>query len=68
MQTSLWQRGYYDHVLRQDEDLHRVAAYIVANPVRAGICPDALAYRFSGSETMSMTDLAESIALAPKRW
>lgn len=33
----LWQRGYYDHALRQDEDLVTVARYIVANPLRAGL-------------------------------
>ena len=34
---ALWQRAYYDHALRTDEDLIRVARYIVANPVRAGL-------------------------------
>jgi REP element-mobilizing transposase RayT len=31
----LWQRAYYDHALRSDEDLRAVARYIVANPLRA---------------------------------
>lgn len=35
----LWQRGYYDRVLRLDEDPRAVAAYIVMNPVRAGLVP-----------------------------
>jgi len=33
----VWQRGYYDHSVRDDEDLHRMARYIVANPLRAGL-------------------------------
>jgi len=33
----LWQRGYYDHAIRTDESLRNVAAYIVANPLRAGL-------------------------------
>ncbi|HTO19353.1 MAG TPA: transposase [Pseudomonas sp.] len=33
----LWQRGFYDHALRQDEALTGVARYIVANPLRAGL-------------------------------
>jgi len=37
----LWQKGYYDHVLRDDEDSKEVAFYIVANPVRAGLCAAA---------------------------
>ena len=37
---SIWQPGYYDHAIRKDEDLRRVARYIVANPIRAGIADD----------------------------
>lgn len=33
----LWQRAFYDHALRTDEDLRKLARYIVANPIRAGI-------------------------------
>ncbi|KAA3646209.1 MAG: transposase [Chloroflexi bacterium] len=28
----VWQRGYYDHVLRDDEDLHNHRKYILDNP------------------------------------
>ncbi|MGC5698944.1 transposase [Pseudomonas sp. NFXW11] len=31
----VWQKGYHDRALRQDQDLQAVARYIVANPVRA---------------------------------
>jgi REP element-mobilizing transposase RayT len=31
---GLWQRGYYEHIIRSDEDLDRVHAYIQANPLR----------------------------------
>jgi putative transposase len=34
---SLWQRAYYDHALRGDEDIRKIARYIVANPLRAGL-------------------------------
>lgn len=33
----LWQRGFYDHAIRSNEDLQAVARYIVANPLRAGL-------------------------------
>jgi REP element-mobilizing transposase RayT len=36
-QGQLWQKGFYDHALREDEDLQTVARYIVANPLRAGL-------------------------------
>lgn len=36
-QGTLWQKSFYDHALRQDEDVRGVARYIVANPLRAGL-------------------------------
>ena len=32
--AHLWQRGYYDHVIRDDADLDRVRSYIATNPLR----------------------------------
>jgi REP element-mobilizing transposase RayT len=40
----VWQRGFHDHALRDDEDLRIVARYIVANPLRAGLVDDIGAY------------------------
>lgn len=37
MQGSVWSKGFYDHALRRDEDLLRVATYIINNPLRAGL-------------------------------
>lgn len=34
-QGAVWQRAYYDHALRKDEDVKAIARYIVANPLRA---------------------------------
>lgn len=31
---SLWQRGYYDHIIRNDEDLQATRQYIRDNPVK----------------------------------
>ena len=33
----VWQRGYYDHAIRTDEDVLLAARYIVNNPIRAGL-------------------------------
>lgn len=33
----LWQKGYYEHVLRKEEDMLEVAEYIMQNPIRAGL-------------------------------
>ena len=32
--TKLWQRSFYDHVIRDDDDLNRVREYIQNNPLR----------------------------------
>ena len=34
---SIWQQGFHDHALRQEEDLKALARYIILNPVRAGM-------------------------------
>ncbi len=32
--TAFWQRGYYEHVIRNDNDLHRIRTYIQNNPLQ----------------------------------
>ena len=44
----LWQSGYFDHVLRQDEDRLEMIAYLLANPLRAGLVQDIRDYPFLG--------------------
>ena len=34
---ALWQQGFHDRALRRDEDLVKMARYVVANPLRAGL-------------------------------
>jgi REP element-mobilizing transposase RayT len=46
---KLWQRGFYDHIVRREESVSRIAEYILANPVRAGLVENASAYPFSRS-------------------
>jgi len=45
----LWQRSFYDHALRKEEDLEKAAIYIWGNPARAGLVPHAGEYQWSGS-------------------
>ncbi|MHB9101674.1 MAG: REP-associated tyrosine transposase [Sulfuricella sp.] len=35
---TIWQKGFFDHAARSDEDLRTIARYIIANPLRAGLC------------------------------
>lgn len=44
---KLWQRSFYDHALRADEERAAVARYILENPVRAGLVRDRRAYPYS---------------------
>ena len=43
-----WQTSYYDHILRREEALEDIAAYIWANPVTEGLVEDAREYPWSG--------------------
>src|SRR5271169_244 len=47
--NKLWQPGYYDRVLRKEEDTAEVLRYILDNPVRKGLVAHYLDYRYSGS-------------------
>ena len=35
--VTLWQKVFHDRALRREEDLVKVARYVVANPLRAGL-------------------------------
>ena len=35
--NPVWQSGFYDRAMRQDDDIVATARYIIANPVRAGL-------------------------------
>jgi putative transposase len=44
---QLWQKNFYDHVIRKDELLIKVAEYIINNPVRKGIVTEWKEYPYS---------------------
>lgn len=37
---AFWQHESYDHIVRSEREYERILAYIVNNPVRAGIVKD----------------------------
>ena len=41
---QVWQRGYHDHAVRREEDIKAMARYVIANPVRAGLCGSVGSY------------------------
>ena len=63
----LWQEGYYDRVLRDDEPIPDVIRYIIANPARAGLVVDPGEYPFWGSGVYSREELVEFIAVKTDR-
>ena len=56
----LWQEGYYERVLRRDEDVRDIARYILWNPVRAGLVRTPVEYPYIGSDVWSIEELIES--------
>ena len=46
---NLWEKGFYDHILREDDDHNAVAWYIFNNPVRKGLVRDPRDWPYSGS-------------------
>jgi hypothetical protein len=60
----LWQKLYFDHILRSAESAESVAWYIWTNPVRAGLSLSVGEYPFAGS----FTGLIERSVSQPDSW
>lgn len=45
---NLWQPGFFDHVVRHSESYSEKWAYVVANPVRAGLVDAAAQWPYQG--------------------
>ena len=46
--TEIWQRGFFDHVLRNDESYSQKWDYVRENPVRAGLVRKVEDWPFAG--------------------
>jgi putative transposase len=58
---TLWEKGFYDHILRDDDDHNAVAWYIFNNPVRKGLINNAREWPYSGSWMMDWKKAMSSI-------
>jgi REP element-mobilizing transposase RayT len=38
--SPVWQKNYYEHVVRNDESVENIAEYILNNPVRRNLVAD----------------------------
>jgi putative transposase len=60
--SELWQRSYFERVLRNHESSIDAARYVLANPLRAGMVDSVEDYPFLGSLTMSVRELLYSVS------
>jgi len=44
-----WQKDFYDHILRKEEDINKQVYYILGNPLRRRIVSNWKEYPFKGS-------------------
>jgi REP element-mobilizing transposase RayT len=56
-QVVHWQKDFYDHVLRNEDELMRQLRYIAGNPVRRGISVGSDEYPFTGSDAYDLGTL-----------
>ena len=56
-QSKLWQKGYYDRVVRDSDDFFGMARYVLLNPVEAGLVKRAEDYALSGTTGYSMREI-----------
>jgi len=57
-----WQKDFYDHVHRKEDDLKKHIIYILDNPVRKGLVSDGKDYPSKGSLDFSLEDIISSNA------
>jgi len=44
----LWQRRFYDHIIRKEEDVKQISEYILNNPVRKNLVEEYTDYKYCG--------------------
>jgi REP-associated tyrosine transposase len=64
---GVWQKSFYDHIIRNAEDLSAATVYLFENPVRAGFVKDISDWPFSGSFVFDWRSFASapSLPLSP---
>ena len=62
---QLWQEGYWDYIVLDDDATLEIASYIVWNPVEAKLVEAPEDYPFTGSERYSIAELADLAPLKP---
>ena len=55
--TPLWQPGYHERIVRDDEASETIVRYIMENPIRAGLTKELGEYPFAGSDVYDLKGL-----------
>jgi len=63
----LWQRNYYEHVIRNDESLNCIREYIVSNPLRWDLDPENPDAKAQEPSDIWRTDVVSARARATSR-
>ena len=58
--ASFWQSESYEHLIRDDEDLHRCCQYTLMNPVNAGLCARPEDWKWSSAHVAQPSPAAGS--------
>jgi putative transposase len=59
--SAKWQKDFYDHVIRKEENLISIARYILDNPVRKGLVAHWDDYPFKGSVGCDLENILQSM-------
>ena len=62
--VRLWQEGWFDRVLRDDDDPTAVIRYVVLNPLRARLVARLADYPFWGSQRYSRAEIESFVETA----
>ena len=52
-----WQKDFYDHIHRKNEDLKKHITYLLDNPVRKGLVDHWQNYPFKGSLDFNLQEI-----------
>lgn len=61
--AKLWPHGYWERVLRDDEDIVSIARYVIENPVRAQLVKEPRDYRLSGSTVYTLEEIGAAVQM-----
>ena len=65
--VPFWQGESYDHLIRDEDDLHQCCHYTLMNPVNAGLCAQPEDWRWSSAYVAQPSPAAGSRRTMPRR-